>query len=237
MIIELKNLNYYYLTIPENIERIEHIKSEFKHNNIIQINPIPYGNIHGDYSDRIKRYKSGATGFLRIIDIVSQTSNNGNFKPFAILEDDVKKYRDFPDKIELPDDSDICYIGLSKWGMTDNNECGVRNSVCYTDVDNNIMRVYNMLSAHGFIVTSIRGLTSLQKCLVEDYYLNRGWDMCLSQIQPYINAYALKEPLVYQFGELGGQEEATKLNYSELHNKILPEGWINNTNLSSITHG
>ena len=209
MIIELKNLDYYYLTIPENIKRIEHIKSEFKHSNLIQINPVPYRNIRGNYSDKIKKLKSGITGFLRIIDIVSQTCDNGNFKPFVILEDDVKKYRDFPDKIELPDNSDMCYIGLSRWGMANIKSNGVKNSVCYTDVDNNIMRIYNMLSTHGFIVTSIRGLTSLQKCLMEDYYLNRGWDMCLSQIQPYINAYALKEPLVYQFRELGGQEDSS----------------------------
>jgi hypothetical protein len=235
MLINLDKIDYYYLTIPENVERIKHIKSEFSNYNIIEVNPVPYKNIKGNYSDKVRKLKSGITGFLKIIDFVMHKYNNGVFKPFIIIEDDVKKYRDIPNEIEIPSDSDICYIGLSRWGMTNITAHGVENSVCYQDINSEIIKVQNMLSTHGIMVTSLRGITTLQKCLMEDYYLNRGWDMCLSQIQPFINAYALKQPLVYQYKKVGGQEQQTKIDYTQLNNKTLPDQWINNTNLSNIS--
>ena len=235
MKINLDKIDYYYLTIPENVERITHIKSEFRNYNITEVNPVPYKDIIGNYNERVKKLKSGITGYLRIIDFVMQKYNNGVFKPFIIIEDDVKKYRDIPNEIEIPSDSDICYIGLSRWGMTNINAHGVENSVCYQDVNSEIIKVQNMLSTHGIIVTSLRGLTTLQKCLIEDYYHNRGWDMCLAQIQPFINAYALKQPLVYQYKNVGGQEKQTKIDYTQLNNKTLPNQWINSTNLSNIS--
>ena len=40
-------------------------------------------------------------------------------------------------------------------------------------------------------------------------------------MQPYLNVYALKEPLFYQYGNIGGVDLATKLNFK--NNKIAME--------------
>lgn len=234
MIISLNNIDIYYLTILENVTRKKHMKEEFKDYSLKEVNPVSYTNINGNFTNACKKLKSGITGFLRIIDQACQEMKN-DFRPFMILEDDVKKMRVFPSIIEIPNNSDICYIGLSTWGMTNNKIHGIENSVCYTNINENVIRVYNMLSTHGFIVTSLRCLLTLQKCLLEDYNLNRGWDMCLAQSQPFINAYALKNPLVYQYKDIGGQEKPTKITYTSLNEKVLPEHWINNNNLSNIT--
>ena len=234
MIISLNNIDIYYLTILENVTRKKHMKEEFKDYSLKEVNPVSYTNINGNFTNACKKLKSGITGFLRIIDQACQEMKN-DFRPFMILEDDVKKMRVFPSIIEIPNNSDICYIGLSTWGMTNNKIHGIENSVCYTNINENVIRVYNMLSTHGFIVTSLRGLLTLQKCLLEDYNLNRGWDMCLAQSQPFINAYALKNPLVYQYKDIGGQEKPTKITYTSLNEKVLPEHWINNSNISNIT--
>ena len=79
-------------------------------------------------------------------------NRNLPFQQFILLEDDVSKYRNFPDSLEIPDDSDIMYIGLSPWGIkADNNiNCrpmgGVRG-VYYTNIDDNIIRIFNMTPA------------------------------------------------------------------------------------------
>ena len=44
---------------------------------------------------------------------------------------------------------------------------------------------------------------------------NKIWDIYTASIQPYLNVYALKEPLVYQYGKLGGEELYTKINYKK----------------------
>ena len=62
MIINLLDITYYFLTIPENKTRIEHIKSEFKDFNLVEINSVPYKEIIGNYPDPLKKLKSGITG-------------------------------------------------------------------------------------------------------------------------------------------------------------------------------
>ena len=74
-----------------------------------------------------------------------------------MLEDDVNKYREFPEYLDIPDDTDLLYMGISKWGS--NNIDGGIDKVYTKSVDNypDIVRVYNMLSTHGMIICSIMG--------------------------------------------------------------------------------
>ena len=78
-------------------------------------------------------------------------------------------------------------------------------------------------------------MLTLQKCLIEDFYKCQGWDRTICYIQPYLNVYALKEPLVYQYSKLGGEELYTKINYKNLNKKSLPKKWKNKNNLSIIS--
>ena len=252
MKIHLNNLTYYYLTLPqENKEdkkkyqkipnqhknRKDHILNEFNELDLKEVNPIPskYFDYDKELSKWQKTRKSGASGFLKIIDLASQDMAD-NFKPFVILEDDARKHRQFPDFIEAPKDCDLLYIGLCQWGVT-NKEGGTNNSVCYNDVPDNkdVIKIFNMLSLHGIMVCSVRGMLSLQKCILEDFFKDQGWDKTIAHIQPYINTYALKEPLVYQYNKLGGEQKWTKINYKKLNNKDLPEKWKDKSSISIIT--
>jgi hypothetical protein len=226
MIIHLKNIIYYFLTCNNEIRK-NHIISEFKNLKLVEVNPVI----------NIDKFKSGTTGFSRILDqaCINQDKNKP-FQPFAIFEDDVKKYREFPSDIELPDDIDILYIGLSTWGLTTGN-LGVNGAVCFKNINENIIRIYNMLSTHGMIICSMRGLLSLQKCMFEDYYEknHKGWDITICKIQPHLNVYALKDPLVYQYAKIGGQEIYTKINYKSKMDKPIPKNWISTNNVSILT--
>ena len=70
----------------------------------------------------------------------------------------------------------------------------------------------------------------LQKCLLEAYYENINWDIYLSNIQPHINAYALRVPLVYQYQGLNGMEEDTFTEFN-LKNSIVKNS-VNKSNIS-----
>ena len=157
---------------------------------------------------------------------------NEPFQPFIIFEDDVKKNRSFPSEIEIPDDTDILYIGLSSCGMNNHKWC---NTVCTKNINDDIIKIYNMLSTHGMIVCSIRGLLTLQKCMLESYFLNKPWDLHITRTQPYLNIYALKNPLVYQYGKIGGQESNTKINFIDKEDLAIPNEWINRDNISILT--
>lgn len=224
MILNLSDITYYYLTVPkENNIRKAHLLQEFSDLNLIEVNP----NISSN------KVRSGATGFCKILDLASLNQDkNKPFQPFAIFEDDVKKNRDFPLNIEIPDDSDILYIGVSSCGMKHKNSS---HEVCFKNIDEDIIRVYNMLSTHGMIFCSIRGLITYQKSFLECFFNKRGYDIIASQTQPFINAYALKIPLVYQYKELGGLEKETKITYNDLQDKLIPKEWINTNHMSVRT--
>jgi hypothetical protein len=221
MKINLDNIYYYFLTCNNKIRR-DHITNEFKNYKLVEVNPIM----------DIGRNKSGASGFSKILDLACiNQDNNKPFQPFAILEDDVKKNCDFPSDIEIPDDTDILYIGLSRCGMN-NHEAG---TVCFKNINDNIIKIYNMLSLHGIIICSMRGLLSIQKCMLEGYFKNIIWDIFTAQIQPYLNVYALKNPLVYQYEKIGGHEEETRIDYIDKADVSIPKEWINTDNISILT--
>ena len=225
MKINLQSVNYYFLTC-NNPRRKKHILNEFKNFNLVEVNPLM----------NIGKNKSGISGFSKILDLASQNQiRNKPFQHFVIFEDDVKKYREFPSDIEIPNDTDILYIGLSTFGFT-NRTFGVNNAICYKHINKDIIKVYNMLATHGMIICSIRGLLAFQKCLLEDYFTNRAWDTSIANMQPYLNVYALKMPLVYQFGELGGEETYTKFSINGNEDKEIPKEWINKRNISILTN-
>ena len=219
-------MTYYFLTY-NNETRQKHIMNEFQNFKLVKVKG----------GDNGGKYISGATGFSRILDLACITQEkDAPFEPFAIFEDDVKKNREFPSTIEIPDDADILYIGSSVWGMTFGTQSHLF-SVCFKNVNKDIIRVYNMLSLHGIIICSTRGLLAMQKCILEDLFKNRGYDISIAQMQPHINAYALKNPLVYQYGKIGGQEKSTLTNgYFNKKDRPIPKMWVNTRNISVVTN-
>ena len=234
MKIRLSETKFYFLTC-NNQKRKTHILEEFKDCDLTEVNPV-------SIKIGISKEQSGSTGFSRMMDIATINQDRSKpFQPFMLIEDDIKKYREFPEEFEIPDNTDLLYTGLSSWAMTD-AEAGSPGTVCCSDVDGfpDLVRVKNMLSTHGFMVCSVMGLLTLQKCMYEDFYKKRGYDMCLAHIQPYINAYALRKPLVYQYQPMGGQEVATKFEITNESKYIdfvreLPKDWVNTKNMTIMT--
>lgn len=177
----------------------------------------------------IPREQSGATGFSRMLDSGLRNQDNTiPFQPFVLFEDDISKYKEFPEYLSIPEDCDILYIGLSLCGLK--NDQGWQPKLWTEEVkDNNeILRIYNMLSGHGIMVCSPSGALALQKAVLEGYFSHKTWDVFMAAIQPFYNVYALKEPLVYQDISLGGIESKTRVsffwgeNHEELINKKIP---------------
>ena len=213
MKILLKDIKYYFLTCDTNGLRKQHMVDTFKEYDITEVNPIL----------NIGRNKSGATGFSKMIDLALRNQDRTRpFQPFVMFEDDISKYRDFPESLDLPDDSDIVFIGLSVNG-TDNNDMiwGWNNLYMY-EVTSDIVRIHNMLSTHGIVICSASGALAIQKCMMESYMSDKVCDRYTALIQPYYNVYALKKPLVYQDAHFNGAEDTTKYELSTIISYSLP---------------
>ena len=212
MIIQPNTLKYYFLTCDTNGIRKNHMMKEFSGHDLTEVNPVL----------GIGKYKSVGIGFSRMIDAgLRNQVRDKPFQPFVLFEDDVAKYRNFPDSLVIPDNTDILYIGISKCGA--NRMSKWSYDLYMENVDDTVVRIYNMLSCHGVIVCSAAGAAALQKCMSEAYYTDTVCDIYTARIQPHYNVYALKRPLVYQKAEMDGVEHETRFELTGFPYIALPE--------------
>jgi len=111
-------------------------------------------------------------------------------------------------EIDVPDDADILYIGISCCSM---NADSFEYANYYESVQSypSLVRVKNMLASHGIIICSPLGASAMQRTMMETWFSDRPWDVPMAYIQPYYHVYALRKPLVYQNAAKGGDESCT----------------------------
>ena len=199
MRINLNNTKKLFLT-HNSEQRRTHMLSHFK--DVFEVNA-PIG---------ISKFKSASLGFKSMLE---EGLNCVEFRPFIMLEDDTVSYREFPEYLNIPDDADLLYIGLSSWGLPAGAAVGSNHSVEFLNVSDEVIRVFNMLSTHGIMVCSKLGADKMREGLDESYEIDVVWDIPIAKKHRDINVYALKVPLVYQLGSLGGHELATRVEFRE----------------------
>lgn len=206
MLIDLKKTKYYYLTTRTNEKRVKHIEDILKKYDLTQVNPI--------MGENFGKQRSGCSGTARMIDLGLRNQNkNEPFQPFILLEDDVSLSETMPNNIEIPDDADIIYIGVSCGGLGKNARYTKGDPLYAIDYNEKYIRVYNMLSTHAIMICSAAGANIYAQCMLEGYYNPTGWDNFLARIQSYYKVYALKNPLFYQDAEYGGYEYSTNIKF------------------------
>ena len=115
--------------------------------------------------------------------------------PFIIFEDDceVKNFRPI---IEIPDNTDAVYLGISSWGRM-NGHSGPY--VQYEKIKDDLYRVYNMLSGHSVLYLTQQYVEICQKiCYHAGYIIEDYQDIGFAEIQRWFSVYAFDEPFFYQ---------------------------------------
>lgn len=221
MIVNLKKINYYFLTTRLDQKKSDHVVNMLSDYNLTEINP-PLG---------IGKQRSGSIGHSMMIDNgLKDQNDNKEFQPFIILEDDISCYRESPTYLNIPKNTDLLYVGISACGIGNGNSWNSRNILYADEVSNDVVRIYNMLSTHAIMICSKIGANMYKKSIMSGN--NIGWDIPVAKNQPYYNIYALKYPLFYQDKKYGGIEWATKISLQ--NNNIIFNTKPTHLNLSII---
>jgi hypothetical protein len=108
--------------------------------------------------------------------------------PALVLEDDVAISSNFNPVLEVPDDTDAVYLGVSRAG----NAFGYKISDKYA-------RIFNVLSAHAILYISDKfindAIESSKKCLIDD---QAPFDLAMSQMLARHNVLTPLNPYFYQ---------------------------------------
>lgn len=221
MRISLADLPIYCLTCEdEGGRRRQHIAEEWSRLKLQGAFVKPIMGIH--------KNKSGATGFLRMIErgLRAQIPQRP-FQPFLMTEDDVT-FSNIQEEyaVDIPDDADVLYVGLSTCSM---NAHQFHYANYYEPVDGfpHVIRIQHMLSTHGVMVCSALGASALQRTMVEVYFVGMAWDIPMAYLQPHYRVYALRNPWVYQDAAYGGVEHCTRIVLQDGGTHLLPKEYKN----------
>ena len=125
--------------------------------------------------------------------------------PFIVFEDDCV-VKNFQPEIEIPDDADAVYLGVSSWGRM-NAHSGP--FVQYEKVDEKLVRVYNMLGAHAILYLNQEYASMCSRIAQNGYDIADHQDIGFAEIQRYFNVYAFNDPLFYQTSSNGTDQPLT----------------------------
>jgi hypothetical protein len=114
--------------------------------------------------------------------------------PFILFEDDCVPLS-FLDEIEIPDDADALYLGVSSWGRM-NSHSGPFNQ--YEQIDNNLLRVYNMVGAHAILYLTEEYTSLCRRIAEHGYNIQDHHDIGFAEVQKYFNVYSVDDPMFFQ---------------------------------------
>lgn len=139
--------------------------------------------------------------------------------PFILFEDDCMLMQEnFTPIIELPDDADALYLGISSWGRMNGHE---GECVQYDQFEehSNFLRIYNMLGGHSILYLSEFYKTICEKIAYHaGYVIENFQDIGFAEIQRYFNVYSLNNPIFYQTSNLWTKNSLTSFTMSEYMN-------------------
>lgn len=114
-----------------------------------------------------------------------------------ILEDDCVIRKDIK-TIEVPDDADAVYLGLSMWGY--NRDVSKRENFKFSSVKDfpGIYRVDGMLATHAILYLNKDYMKACERVAKFSSENSHHIDQGFARIQRYYNVYAIGDPIFFQ---------------------------------------
>lgn len=189
--LDLRKIPAIYINLQRDIEKNEYMRnmlSDLGFENIIRV----------EASEFPERHLAGCS-------LSHFNSLNEVDVPFIIFEDDCR-VKNFNPIIEVPNNADAVYLGVSSWGRM-NSHSGP--FVQYEKVDDNLLRVYNMLGAHSILYLSKEYASVCSKISIHYSNIADHQDIGFAEVQRYFNVYAFDDPMFYQTSSNGTDQKLT----------------------------
>lgn len=117
--------------------------------------------------------------------------------PFIIIEDDCALNRKFKNEVDIPDNVDALYMGISHWGRYMSHSGPYVHT---TKVNNEIVRVYNMLATHAIAYFSKEYVDVCKRISYHHgYEIEDHVDIGFAEIHKLYNVYCFDDPVFRQY--------------------------------------
>lgn len=202
MIVDLREIQTYYINLNQHKEKnilMKNLKNDFGFKK--------YSRIPGVYIKDDPKSGCAASHYKILSDIKT---------PTIILEDDCVIKNNNP-IIEIPDDADAVYLGLSQWGYKDDISKPKNFDFHKHKTLSNIYKISSMLATHSILYISedyINACKRVAKFSAENaMHVDQGF----ARIQRYYNVYAVSNPIFYQSSNKAATNFKFSLNKIVIH--------------------
>ena len=143
-------------------------------------------------------------------------------EPFLLLEDDCEIWNLPTEPIEIPDDADAVYVGVSQWiyphpyqRLNQNFTPILPNAPPFVlSASDTCTRIRGMTSTHAILYISRPYIQTCIQAIEPQLQFQTPHDLVLATQHAAHHVYALKEPMFYQDSLLQGQEIPTRLRFN-----------------------
>ena len=201
---DLREIPFYYINLDDAVERNENMKKILNELGIKNVRRIS-----------ATRHNIGQAGTARSMLEAIETAINPVVSPlgapFVVLEDDIEVKRWDP-IIEVPENADAFYLGISGWGRMNGHSGPFVQS---DSIGGGLVQVYNMLGGHAIMYFRDRYIDLVRRvCLHAGYDIEDHPDIGFAEIQRWHNVYAFDDPYFYQTSS-GGNQRVTYIPLSQ----------------------
>jgi len=132
--------------------------------------------------------------FRNAFELAFSVSNGG---PFLMFEDDLVIRDAFTTEIDIPNNYDACYLGISTWARV-NGISGpyLRGELLESRSD--IIRIHNMLSGHAILYSGNEYSKVIHAKMTKAIQEKTYQDIEFAETMGDYNVYAFADPLFYQ---------------------------------------
>ena len=137
-------------------------------------------------------------------------SKSGAKPPFIILEDDCSVTTSYQQHLNICDQADVVYLGVSTWGVLPAiYPRGIANAVIATRYSQDFLKLHNMLSSHAMLYLSERFVKAVRTKAIECLINEVCFDIGLAALQKEFLALTPNCPFFYQDKNYAGHEAPT----------------------------
>jgi len=206
MIIDLREIPVVWINLDSAKQNAEAMEERIKHHGFKNIYrksacviPPPPGT-----PKEIAHYKGCGQSHIDILDDKNYST------PLLILEDDAEFTENFNPILDIPDDVDGVYLGISHG-----------NRYYQTKTYNkNYLKISGILATHAILYVSDRyrqTMSSVAKQFINQY--NRPWDLGAAALQPHVNVITPNNPYFYQANERESANKWEQITLYPLENR------------------
>jgi GR25 family glycosyltransferase involved in LPS biosynthesis len=190
--IDLTKTETYFINTKDQVSRKDKIELMLNKNNFTKIKSFE------GFSSKIHALGC-ATSHQQLLE---QKFNEEKFSPFLILEDD-SEFSDFYKNsniditsLEIPEDSDCIYLGLTKIIFSGGN--AGEKSIVTKKINQDYSQIYNMVAAHAILYTNKDYVGFLSKALKAAIEFQTHQDIIRAETMKLFKVYARNNPLFIQ---------------------------------------